>query len=193
MWTGRHAVFRDFLILLAFVCFLAAMWPVNANNRTSDADNQGLKPPGNVIVEVRWDANSDSDIDLWCQGPGDVPVGYSNKSGIIFNLVRDDLGRSGDPNSMNYEVQYARGRWPGEYVVNLHAYRIHDQKLPVEADVTITTRDREDNTRQILKSHVSLEYEGQETTVFRFMLDQDGNLVPDSVNRIHKALRSGAK
>jgi xanthosine utilization system XapX-like protein len=27
------------------------------------------------------------------QAPGDVPVGYSNKSGGVFNLLRDDLAR----------------------------------------------------------------------------------------------------
>jgi hypothetical protein len=38
---------------------------------------------------------------------------------MIFNLLRDDLGHSGDPNSMNYEVAYGRGhhesRAPGTH------------------------------------------------------------------------------
>jgi hypothetical protein len=32
-------------------------------------------------------------FDLGVQAPGDVPVGYSNKSGGVFNLLRDDLGK----------------------------------------------------------------------------------------------------
>ena len=35
-------------------------------------------------------------FDLWVQAPGDVPVGYSNKSGGVFNLLRDDLGKAKD-------------------------------------------------------------------------------------------------
>jgi hypothetical protein len=35
-------------------------------------------------------------FDLWIQAPGDVPVGYSNKSGGVFNLLRDDLGKAKD-------------------------------------------------------------------------------------------------
>jgi hypothetical protein len=38
-------------------------------------------------------------------------VHSGNKSSIIFNLLRDDLGRSGDPVSMNYEIAYGRGIW----------------------------------------------------------------------------------
>lgn len=64
--------------------------------------------------------------------PGDIPVGYANKSGTILNLlVRDDLGKSGDPNSMNYEVSYGCDSLAGEYVVNAMLYCSHDHKYPV--------------------------------------------------------------
>ena len=35
-------------------------------------------------------------FDLWVQAPGDLPIGYSNKSGGVFNLLRDDLGKAKD-------------------------------------------------------------------------------------------------
>ena len=76
-----------------------------------------------MIVEVRWPDQLDSDVDLWVQAPGDVPVGYSNKGGAIFNLLRDDLGQRADATGMNYEVSYSRGIPPGEYMVNVHLYR----------------------------------------------------------------------
>src|SRR2546421_487736 len=68
--------------------------------KTDEEQSKGQTPPGNVIVEMFWDKAIDADVDLWVQAPGDVPVGYSNKSGVIFNLVRDDLGKGSDPNSM---------------------------------------------------------------------------------------------
>ena len=67
------------------------------------------------------------------QAPGDVPVGYSNKSGKIFNLLRDDLG-SQDITDYNYEVAYTRGTPGGEYVVNLHMYRGGGVSYPVRQD-----------------------------------------------------------
>jgi hypothetical protein len=35
-------------------------------------------------------------FDLWVQAPGDLPIGYSNKSGGVFNILRDDLGKAKD-------------------------------------------------------------------------------------------------
>jgi hypothetical protein len=38
--------------------------------------------------------------------------------------------RGGDPNSMNYEVAYGRGHWPGEYAVNAaHARYLEVRRL----------------------------------------------------------------
>ena len=75
------------------------------------------------MIEARWPDGVDADVDLWVQAPGDVPVGYSNKGGAIFNLLRDDLGQRADATGMNYEVSYARGMPAGEYTANLHLYR----------------------------------------------------------------------
>jgi hypothetical protein len=47
--------------------------------------------------------------------------------------------------------------------------------------------------RQALASNVELAFEGQETTVFRFRLDEKGELIADSMNRIHKNLRAAGR
>jgi hypothetical protein len=139
---------------------------------------------------MSWDKTIDADVDLWVKGPGDVPVGYSNKSGMIFNLVRDDLGMSGDPNAMNYEISYGRGHWPGEYVVNAMLYRSRDHKFPIGTQIKVSLQNQQGQVRQVLQSNVDLAFEGQETTAFRFRLDEKGELVADSVNRIHQNLRA---
>lgn len=188
---GMNVSFRDMLFLLVFsylVISAVALAHVAKNNEES----KGATAPGNVIVEANWAKDIDADVDLWVQGPGDVPVGYSNKGGAIFNLVRDDLGRSGDPNSMNYEVSYGRGHWPGEYVVNAMLYRSRDRALPVPVSVRVSLQGENGSVQQALQSNVELQAEGQETTVFRFKLDDQGALVPGSMNRIHKDLRATA-
>ena len=180
MWRGMNVSFRDMLFLLVFA-YLVIGAVALAHVAKKDEESKGQTPPGNVIVEMFWDKAIDADVDLWVQGPGDVPVGYSNKSGSIFNLVRDDLGKSGDPNSMNYEVSYGRGHWPGEYVVNAMLYRSRDHKFPVPAQIKVSLQNQQGQVRQALQSNVELTFEGQETTVFRFRMDE---------NRIHKNLRS---
>jgi hypothetical protein len=181
--------FRDMLFLLVFV-YLVISAVALAHVAKKDEESKGATAPGRIVVEMNWAKDLDEDVDLWVQGPGDVPVGYSNKSGVIFNLLRDDLGRSADLNSMNYEVAYGRGKWPGEYVVNAMLYRDRDHKFPVPATVRVSLQGDNGDVQQILTSNVALTYEGQETTVFRFKLDDKGHYVADSLNRIHKDLRS---
>jgi hypothetical protein len=193
MWRGMNVSFRDMLFLLVFA-YLVIGAVALAHIAKKDADqSKGQTPPGNVIVEMLWDKDTDADVDLWVQGPGDVPVGYSNKSGMIFNLVRDDLGKGGDPNSMNYEVSYGRGHWPGEYVVNAMLFRSRDNKYPVPVQIKVSLQNRQGEVHQALQSNVELRFEGQETTAFRFRIDEKGEFIADSMNRIHKDLRAGGR
>jgi hypothetical protein len=189
MWRGMNVSFRDMLFLLVFAYLVIGAIALAHVAKTDEQQSKGQTPPGSVIVEMFWDKAIDADVDLWVQAPRDVPVGYSNKSGMIFNLVRDDLGKGGDPNSMNYEVSYGRGYWPGEYVVNAMLYRSRDHKYPVSAQIKVSLQNQQGLLRQVLRSNVDLIFEGQEATVFRFRLDEKGDYIADSMNRIHKNLR----
>lgn len=190
---GTGTVFRDVitLALLGFVATVILLLPhVNPQAKTSDA----VDMPGNVMVEIRWPDEIDADVDLWVQAPGDVPVGYSNKGGKVFNLLRDDLGTKGDATGLNYEVSYSRGIIAGEYTVNLHLYRnnTHMTEIPVAVVVSVkgpTTH----SAKQILTSKVNLQHIGQELTVFRFRLNKAGDLEQGSVNSLPRPLRSAAR
>lgn len=189
MWRGMNVSFRDMLFLLVFA-YLVIGAVALAHVHKQEQSSSGAAPPGSVIVDIHWDDTIDADIDLWVEAPGDVPVGYSNKAGMIFNLLRDDLGHSGDPVSMNYEIAYGRGLWPGEYTVNAHFYRSVDGRFPVPVTARVSVRGSDGEVENILRSVVELDHVGQETTIFRFRLDAQGRLVPGSVNRLHKDLRT---
>ena len=116
-------LFRDVLslALMGFLAVIVLLLPyINPRGTQAEATKP---PPGNVIVEITWASELNADVDLWIQAPNDVPVGYSNKGAVFFNLLRDDLGQYMDPTMINHEVAYTRGIIPGEYVVNIHAYR----------------------------------------------------------------------
>jgi hypothetical protein len=125
------------------------------------------------------------------QAPGDLPVGYSNKGGAVFNLLRDDLGKRADVTGLNYETSYSRGIPPGEYTVNLHLYRNPSQTYPVQVTVvTSVKRDTAERAEQLLASKVLLLHDGDETTVYRFRLTEEGDLVAGSVHSLFRELRS---
>jgi hypothetical protein len=187
-------VFRDvvMLALVGFVAMVILMLPHLNPPGAKTADD--ITPPGNVIVEVRWPDEIDADVDLWVQAPGDMPVGYSNKGGAAFNLLRDDLGNRVDVTGLNYETSYSRGVLPGEYTVNLHLYRNPSKTYPVPVTVVTSVKRRADlAARQLLASKVLLVREGEEMTVYRFRLSEAGALVAGSVHSLDKPLRAGKK
>src|SRR6266853_2703910 len=161
MWRGMNVSFRDMLFLLVFAYLVIGAIALAHVAKNDQEQSKGQAPPGNVIVEMFWDKAIDADVDLWVQAPRDVPVGYSNKSGVIFNLVRDDLGKGGDPNSMNYEVSYGRGHWPGEYVVNAMLYRSRDRKYPLGAQIKVSQQNRQGQVVQVLQSKSNLPSRGR--------------------------------
>ncbi len=155
--TGS-TVFRDvfMLALVGFVVIVLLLLP--HLNPPAEAAKQPVNPPGNVVVEARWPDALDSDIDLWVQAPGDVPVGYSNRGGDIFNLLRDDRGHLNDASDLNYEVSYSRGIPGGEYTVNLHFYSSRSEiTAPVRVKLVVSVKQDDDApAQQIVASEVSL-------------------------------------
>ena len=187
---GGNTVFRDviFLALAGFVTMVLLLLPHLNPPATAE---EGTPAPGNVIVEISWPEKIDADVDLWVQAPGDVAVGYSNKGGLIFNLLRDDLGGQADVTEINYEVSYSRGVPEGEYTVNVHLYRDMSGQLPLPVTVSVSVKAAPNlAAKRILTTKLKLDHQGQEVTAFRFSLDGDGRLVAGSVHDLPKPLRA---
>lgn len=183
-------VFRDVLMLAlsGFVAIVILLLP--HLNPPTKAEERML-PPGNVIIEIRWPDEIDADVDLWVEAPGDVPVGYSNKDGTIFNLLRDDLGFVGDVAAINYEVSYSRGIPAGEYTVNVHLYRNPARRYPVPVIVIASIKRTPGMpVRRLVTTEVNLRRDGEEITVFRFKLDDQADLIPGSIHSLPRMLRS---
>ena len=188
---GHETVFRDviFLALAGFVAVVLLLLPHLHPPKEAEA---AIRSPGNVIVEIRWPDEIDADIDLWVEAPGDTPVGYSNKGGTIFNLLRDDLGQRGDSTELNYEISYSRGVPAGEYTVNVHLYRNSGGYVSIPVTISVSVKaNANESARRLLATELVLENEGEERTAFRFSLDDKGRLIRESVHDLPKPLRSG--
>jgi hypothetical protein len=181
------------LMLGGFILMTVLMLSV-VNPPAQSAETQGEQSPGNVIIEAQWSDGLDADVDLWVAAPGDRPVGYSNKSGVVFNLLRDDLGKAQDVTDYNYEVAYSRGMPAGEYVVNVHMYRGIGVTYPIEIKLVASVKATpQDTAQQIVTTTVKLRHENDQVTAFRFTLDSQGHLVPGSINSLYRELRVAAQ
>lgn len=176
-----------FLILLLIV--IAFVRPIPEDQKL---DKQGMvNPAGNIMVEIRWPDKMDVDVDLWVQSPEDIrPVGYSNRGGKIFNLLRDDRGNVEDPTELNYEVAYGRGLPVGEYTVNIHLYsNRHDvAEIPVTVVLSIQ-KEGDTQMHPVITRRAYLRVNGDEVTVMRFVTEKDGYVDPKSINDLFKSLR----
>lgn len=185
-------VFRDVIMLAlsGFVAIVLLLLPhLNPPVQAKEAAS-----PGNIVVEIRWPDDINADVDLWVEAPGDRPVGYSNKGGKVFNLLRDDLGKYHDLTDVNYEFAFSRGMPAGEYTVNVHLYRNSSEIYPVPVTVVASVKKNPSSgLRRIMSATVQLTYRGEELTAFRFALDDKGALIPGSVHNLQKPLRSARR
>ncbi len=184
---------------LAFVILAVMALPfVQPLQKKPDAKTEEVKSAGDMMVEIHWPDKVDIDIDLWVKSPDDErPVGYSNRAGKTFNLLRDDLGKSNDSTDRNYEMAYARGLPEGEYIINIHYFAdrepggIHEVPVEVIISTKVTGADRvAGGMKQIITRKAVLRVTGEEITVVRFTIDKNGELVKDSINDLYEELRS---
>jgi hypothetical protein len=169
------------LLVVLLVIFLARS--IDTSDATTSA--KGAVTAGNLTVQLTWDLAADADVDLWCLGPGEPhAVGFSSSHGVHFDLVRDDLGRSKDPESRNLELAFARGAPAGEYIINAMLYASHDLKLPIRIQMELL----DGSGRVILQRAGLLTYVSDEITLARLRLDRHEHIVPGSVNDLYRPL-----
>jgi hypothetical protein len=177
---GFSWAYRDLLTALLVVFIAMATLSLVAMVQKPD---KKVAIQGNLVFAMHWDGNSDSDIDMWIQSPGDSPVGYRRMSGLNCNLLRDDLGHQHDPSSQNQEMTVCRNAPPGAYAINVVAYDVYDRHYPVQVSVEGFFSDGSGSNRLFERS-ATLMYQGQEVTLARFELTKEGALKIGSLNDI---------
>jgi hypothetical protein len=177
---------RDTYLNLLMVVLLLLVILIRMLNPPTEEAN--AEPPGNLTAVIVWPVGN-VDIDLWVLGPGEPrAIGYSRKSGKLWDLLRDDLGTVPDATGANFETSYTRGIVAGEYTINVHAYRC--PQLPVVVNVEVSINRDNGSNLVLFTTTVTLTQQGQEKTAVRFYLEKDGTIRKDSMHRVFRPLRS---
>lgn len=184
-----NIVFRDVLTLclVLFVAFVEILLTQVTNTAVKTKD---ISMPQSIVATITW-PEGDTDVDLWVTGPAEpVPVGYSNKGGVLWNLLRDDLGKMPDYTPLNFETAMTRGIPPGEYRVNVSCYRC--PQVPFDVDLEVETS-RDGKVVPIATSKIHIMTDHQEKTGIDFVIDQSGAVDEASLNTVFKPLAHGFK
>ena len=171
------ALFNFLGVLIFFIVALIA--------QVNPPTDPRIDPPGNMIVSATWPSGN-IDVDLWVRHGREPAVGYSNKSGKTWSLLRDDLGDANDGTPLNYEHAISRGLPDGEYIVNVRCYGCAG-KVPVPVAVEVRLASGE----LVWSGVVTLVSDKQEKTALRFVM-RSGKVVPGSASHVFREIR-GAK
>jgi hypothetical protein len=177
--TSVLFAWNDLLLTLLF-CLLVTAFLIAAQKKP-ETPKETDRSAGNISVYVFW-PEGDTDIDTHMRDPAGEHVYFSHRAGRVWNLLRDDLGNTADYGTRNFENAYARGLPPGEYIVNVHAYR-NNARFPVEVEAELRIQpELKAGSAVTFIARATLDHVGDEATMFRFLIDNDGKLVPGSVH-----------
>ena len=188
-----------FNILLGFAfLFNIAFLLIKPEAKKKDFDRRA-----EFVVILEWDHDAPDDLDLYVKDPTDLAVSFRLPIANFMHLDKDDLGIRNDTiiNAdgststvmINREVVTIRGIMAGEYIINAHYYstRVYNgsQIEPDERTVNYRNRPPRNLTVKIELHRVTpyqilwagekkFTHRGQEETFLRFVLDEDGNIIP---------------
>ena len=187
---GTFVPFTDILFnaLLGFVVMVfIAFALIKPESKTGD-----IEVNADMIITVSWPDGLPDDIDTYVEDPAGNVVWYHKREAGLVHLDRDDRGAYRDTIVVNgQEIDYPlnqetvtiRGIIPGEYVVNVFYYL---NQSPGPVPVTVKVEKINPEVSVVYFGTVDLTREGQEETVARFTLDDQGNVT--GLNSVPKSL-----
>lgn len=180
--AGIQQKFGAMMMAFAIIFMFVALIP------HKDSDGKGQRA-GTMCFELYWSDAINEDIDMWVKGPDGIPIGYNNKNGVQFDLLRDDLGFQLDLSGKNAEITCARQVVPGSYTMNAYWFADHNTPpmtggVDVEGYLSIELDNSEKNTkRQEIKMHAHIDFATHEVTTMQFIIGDDLGIVASSVNQ----------
>ena len=177
---GEFDAFTDLLFnaLLGFAfMFFIAFILIKPEDATGKIDTNA-----EFLVTVVWPDNHPDDVDTYVEDPVGNLVWYHGRESGLMHLDRDDRGNYRDTivvdgiaiaNPLNQETVSVRGIVAGEYVVNIFHYSATTND-PVPVSVRIEKLNPV--VTVLYYETINLSRTGQEETVARFVIDEQGDV-----------------
>ena len=170
-----------FILLLTFISlFILTLLLINPVAKKSE-----VKQKAEFLIILEWEDGNASDVDLWARDPAGNIVSFRAKQAGTMHLDKDDMGRRTDTYhnkegvssivAINQEIITIRGIPAGEFVINLHLYRLEgtvEELNPITIQVI-----KLNPFNKAFEGTIKFEKWGQEVTVTRFTVNADGDII----------------
>jgi hypothetical protein len=179
---GNNTAFLDlmFNLLLGFVfLFFISFLMIKPMVKKADSKNNA-----EYVISTVWPDGNKDDVDTWLQDPTGEIVWFNKREQNFSHLDRDDMGQVNDTltladgsvveNLRNQELVTLRGYIPGEWVLNVHAYKRREVD---PTPVTVSIDKINPNFRTVFLKEVVLSENWQEITVTRFDMTPQGEIL----------------
>ena len=190
---GSLVSFLD-VVLNSCLCFMFLLAVSLANLSLKQAQADVEKPKAESLITVDWDPNRDVDVDTWLQTPNGDILYFRKKANEYAHIDHDDTGNAGDVirlpdgtvkvNPFNQEIATFRQAGAGEWVVNVHLYRMDPRKAPVAVSVRVLKLNPK--VTEVSNRTLTLTRSWEEQTAVRLQLDGRGNVL--SQDTLYKPL-----
>jgi len=173
---GEETSFLDILFsMLLFFIALFTLVIINVNDKKTESKNTSSK--SDIVITVSWPKDINADVDTHLEDPVGNRVWYGQKDKGLMHLDRDDVGEEFvqlDKEQIDYkdnrEITSIRGMIPGEYILNIHAFTLRDNK---DVPVSIEIEQMNPLVKIVFSKEVILNDSGDEITVTRFTITND--------------------
>ena len=180
------------LVLVFAVLLKLSLLAINVES--AESAQKRLKSNALFLIKVVWAGESDDDVDTYVSDPLSHLVFFKRLQDGLMNLDRDDTGSNSNlvtlpdgrvvKSAYNEEQVEIRGIIEGEYIVNVHMYRM---ATPTPTKVIVTLyKVTEGEDVQIHERVLTLAEQRQEETAFRFTLTRSGEVA--DINELPKSL-----
>lgn len=172
-------------LMVYLLLFIIVLSMVAVQKKTEGDGDPSMGP---LKIELAW-KDGPIDMDLWLRAPQiEKPIGFSNPNSKDCNLLRDDLGTQADPLSINYEDIICRATVPGEYIINAKAFSIPDNETDVQVHMLLTLKKSPGEMGVRYERTVTFSKLREERTLMRFTLDDERNIIEDSIHDFFRSI-----
>lgn len=171
-----------FNIALGFVAmFVVSVLSMQIQQQTSD-----IKTQAEFVVILTWQEKADLDVDLWIRDPQENIMFFRATEVGIMHLDRDDLGNTNDTyvrdgitqiSATNQEIATIRGFLPGEWIINVHLYRVGKGVTDPVAHCNVIITKLNPVANVVINQKFDLQNYWDEKTIARIIMDSTGDIL----------------